>query len=119
MKRINNLEFGKSSYLGPEPDNPGWEIRVYKPNQYYGNESDFIKKGTKYYLKDPAYSYFSIDESCFKRPEYCFTITSWEWIHNEYVLMFVDDRPLDLTDEEWLDFKELLKFGFEYLKTNE
>ena len=115
--RIDNLEFRKCSYLGEPPEHIGWEICKYQPNHYYGRESEFVKDGEYYHPNNEQYNFVSIHKSCFQSPETCFTIASWRWNSHEdcYNLEFVGDRPLNLTDSEWLTFRKLLEYGFHQL----
>lgn len=113
--RIGNLELRKSSYIGTPPEHIGWDICKWKPNQYYGRESEFIKDGDYYHPNTESYKFVSIYKSCFKYPESCYVIASWRWDGDCYILEFCGDRPIGLTDEEWITFKELLDKGFRQL----
>lgn len=117
--RINNLEFRKSSYIGNPPEHIGWEICLWESNVYYGHESDFIKKDNYYYCEDKPW--WKIHEDCFKHPESCFTIASWDYKDGCYEFSFVGDRPIRYleTDEDWNDFRTLIKLGFSKLNSEE
>lgn len=117
-KRIDNLEFRPSSYLGEAPEHSSWEIVMWEPNRYYGNEDQYEKDGD-YYL-DPKYSFHRIHRSCFKNPEYCFTIASFNYDKNEdfYTVQFCGDRPFR-NEVNWKVFKQLLEFGNTFLNYNE
>lgn len=124
-KRIGNLEFAPASYLLPKekwPENPAWHINYWYPNAYYGKESEYIHpevagvKQTDWYI-DPSCPSARIHKDCFKHPQCCMAIASFEYNLNEccYDLGFVGDRPIQLTPEERNIFWELLEYGFEQL----
>lgn len=115
--RIDALEFRKCSYLGEEPKYIGWEICKWEPNPYYKRESEFIEDGEFYHPNDKHYKFVSIHRDCFKHPETSYTIASWDWDKHEdcYELKFCGDRPLNLSNEEWLTFRKLLEHGFKQL----
>lgn len=116
--RIDTLEFRKCSYLGEEPEHCGGEICKWEPNPYYGKESEFMKDGEYYHPNTGNYRYVSIHQSCFKHPERCCSIATWNWDNHEdcYKLQFVGDRPINLlTEEEWSIFRELVRYGFREL----
>ena len=117
-KRIGNLEFCPASYLLPKeewPEKPSWHIDYWYPNGYYGRESEFIKKGDWYLLPDNKHC--RIHKDCFKNPQCCMAIASFNYNENEgcYELEFVGDRPIQLTKEERDIFWELLEYGFKQL----
>jgi len=114
--RINNLEFRTCSYLFEPPEHIGYEICKWEPNPYYKKESEFIEDGDYYRPNDTKYSFVSISKDCFKNPETCYQIASWDWcIEEYYIFSFCSDRPLKLTDSEWEDFIKLIKYGFKQL----
>ncbi len=118
-KRIGNLEFAPASYLLPKnewPKNPSWHIDYWYPNVYYGRESEYEKAGDWYI--DPKFSFGRIHKSCFKHPESCFAIASFNYDEHEnfYEVRFISDRPItSLSSEEQITFWELLKYGNEQL----
>lgn len=115
--RKGNLEFTESSYLCDPPEHIGYSIVKWEPNNYYGRESEFIKDGEVYHPNNEHYKFISIHQSCFKSPETSYVVASWYWNNYEdcYDLSFVGDRPLNLTSEEWVTFKELLEYGFKQI----
>lgn len=114
-KRIGNLEFTPASYLLPKdkwPKNPSWHIDYWYPNEYYGRESEYEKEGDWY--RDPKLGFSRIHKSCFKNPESCFAIASFDYDEHEhfYEVHFILDRPItSLSSEEQIIFWELLKYG--------
>ena len=49
--------------------------------------------------------------------EYCFTIASFHYNSDGYPeLRFCGSRPLQLSNEEWDNFKELIETGYKYRK---
>ena len=121
-KRIGNLMFRKATYLGNEPDIPDWDIDYYYPNIYYGKEKDFIKddRSPDFYLYPNSHN-ARIHKDCFKHKEACFTIACFVYDKHEgfYNIKFIGDRPMNLTEEEWMIFRKLLKYGNEVLNTEQ
>ncbi len=114
--RIKNLEFKKATYLGEEPEYPSYHINLWEKNCYYGNEDKYIKDGN-YYI-DSEYSNFRIHKDCFKNPEYCFAIASFDYdSEGFYELHFIGDRPIT-HDYKLDDFWDLIKYGYNYLNEN-
>lgn len=116
--RINNLEFAPASYLLPKEDYPekfSWHINYYYPNSYFGREKEFKKEGD-WYL-NPIIPHFRIHKDCFKHPQTCMAIASFNYNQHEgcYELEFIGDRPLSLSKEEREQFWELLEYGFKQL----
>ena len=117
-KRINNLEFKVATYLLKNPPEiKAYHINRYMPNCYYGHESDFIKIDNDWY-RDPNFSWHKIHKSCFKNSETCYAIASFEYNKHEgvYEFTWIDERPLDLTEQEEKDFKTLENNFVENLK---
>lgn len=113
-RRIDNLHLRKASYLGEEPEHPSYHIDRWEPNGYYGNEHLYIKDGDYYRYKEPEYSNCRIHKDCFKNPEVCYAIASFDY-DEDYELHFIGDRPLGLNEEEREIFWKLIKLGYETL----
>ena len=128
-KRIGDLEFSPASYLLPKerwPENPAWDIDYWYPNGYYGRESEYIHPVVagieqKDWYVNPMYPFGRIHKDCFKNPQSCMTIASFNYNSHEgcYELGFVGDRPIQLTKEERDIFWELLEYGFKQLNEND
>ena len=109
--RIYNIELRKY-------DTDRYEIVQYYPNEYYGKESDYIFDGKETY-KDPNREFVSINASCFKSPESCMTITSFDINYNEpdCWLRFCGDRPLKLWTNQnkkpFDAFMSVVMFGYD------
>lgn len=116
-KRIDNLQLRKATYLGKEPEHVSYHIEKWEPNRYYGNEDKFIIDGNYYRYPDNEYGFVRIHKSCFRHPETCYSIASFDWDDHEgiYELRFVGDRPLDLSKEEREVFWQLIELGEEVL----
>ena len=120
-KRIDNLEICPSTYLLPKekwPEHPSWSINYWYPNAYYGHESEYIKSETDpdwYYLPDNRHC--RIHKSCFKNPQSCFSIATFNYDDHEklYQLSFVGDRAVQLTKKEVENFWKLIRYGYENL----
>lgn len=122
-KRIEDLEFRPASYLLPEnkwPENPAYDIVLWYPNLYYGRDDEFPEDPSdNSYRLDPKYQNHRIHKSCFKYPESCFTIASFDYDSHEnfYELHFCLDRPIEYlnTPEKREIFWELIKYGDAHL----
>lgn len=122
-KRIKDLEFRPASYLLPKdkwPENPTYDIILWYPNLYYGRDSEFPEDPLdSSYRLDPKYQNYRIHKSCFKHPESCFTIASFDYDSHEnfYELHFCLDRPIEYlnTSEKREVFWELIKYGDAHL----
>ena len=89
-KRIGNLEFRPATYLLPKdkwPEKGAWNIDYWYPNGYYGRESEYIKEGDWYI--NPKFSFGRIHKDCFKNPQSCMAIASFEYCDGYYELRFV------------------------------
>lgn len=125
-KRIGDLEFRPSSYLLPKdrwPKNPSYDIALWYPNNYYGRDNEFPEDPLdNSFRTDPKYSNHRIHKSCFKHPETCFTIASFDYDEHEgfYELHFCLDRPIEYlnTVEKRDAFWELLYYGNEQLNNS-
>ena len=113
--RIGNLELRKASYLCKEPEVPAYNIDKWEPNIYYKKYNKYKKDGDYYTPKDTPY--IRIHKNCFKNPETCYSIASFEYNTKEgyYEFEFVGDRPLKLNKEELDNFWRLVKIGFTIL----
>jgi hypothetical protein len=118
-KRIGNLQLRKAVCLGKEPDHVSYHINKWEPNGYYGNEAKFVDEGDYYRYPDDEYNFVRIHKSCFKNPETCYAIASFDWDDHEeiYELRFVGDRPLYLSKEEREIFWQLIELGEKVLNT--
>jgi hypothetical protein len=117
--RIGNLEFRKATYLCEEPEHPSYHIDYWYPNADYGTEKEYNidETGEWYYKED-----FSCrkHKSCFKYPESCFAIASFDYDKHEdfYELHFIGDRPKCLSEKEREIFWELFLYGNEALNNS-
>ena len=126
-KRIGDLEFRLASYLLPKekyPKNPSYDIILWHPNFYYGRDEEFPEDPLdNSFRNDPKYWNHRIHKSCFKNPETCFTLASFDYDEHEhfYELHFCLDRPIEYlnTLEKRENFWKLLQYGNEQLNINE
>ncbi len=117
-KRIGNLEIREAVYICRNlPEHISYYIDYWELNPYYGKESDFIKDGEWYRPNSEHYSYHRIHRNCFKNPESCYAIGSFDWDYHEscYEFRFIGDRPMNITEEERKIFWELIDYGFKQL----
>ena len=114
--KINNLELRKASYLTEEPEHPSYHIDLWYSNPYFGKESEFIEDGDYYTYKDR--NGFKIHKNCFKNPESCYAIASFDWDGSMYELCFIGDRPLS-KEYNRDDFWTLIELGYKLLNKNE
>ena len=124
-KRIGNLEFRVASYLLPDdqlPEHPSYHIDYWYPNQYYGRDEEYpIDPKDPDYRIDPKFSeiHFRIHKNCFRHPQSCYAIASFNWDKEGYYeCHFIERRPFESLKSDEIDiFFELLKFGDEYLNS--
>lgn len=116
--RIGNFEIKKTVYLfnNTEDIYPSFDIVIWKPNNHYGKESEYIKDGDYYTKKDFG---IRIHKSCFENSEYCYSLARFVWEDHEYVFQYIGSRPLELTDSERKIFDQLIKFGFDHIPFKE
>ena len=126
-KRIGDLEFSPASYLLPKekwPKHPAWSIDMWIPNFYYGKDDEYPEDTLdNSYRICPKYPRHRIHKECFKHPETCFTLASFEYDEHEdfYELQFCGDRPIEYlnTPEKREVFWELLEYGNKQLNYTE
>lgn len=118
--RINNLMFRPATYLGDPPKHPSWSIDKFVPNKYFGKESEYTYHEDGYYT-DPEWEaqgiHCKISKDCFKHPETCYSIASFEYDPSEpcWELKFIGNRPMYLSEDERNDFWELIIYGYDVL----
>ena len=110
--RLGNLELRKAVYISDKvPEHPSYHIDKWVPNVHYKQERKYIKDGDYYRPKDGSLHY-RVHKSCFKSPETCYSIASFDWDKEEfYELHFVGDRPFNLNKEEKEVFWKLISIG--------
>lgn len=103
--RIDNLEFREAKYLSDSPEHPSYNIDYWYENTNYGTEDQYETDGEWYWKSDSPY--IRKHKSCFKHPESCFTIASFNYDEHEqdYELKFVGYRPIELFEKD-KDFAE-------------
>ena len=113
--RLGNLELRKASYICKEPEHPSYHIDKWVPNEHYKQERKYIKDGDYYRPKDDSLHY-RIHKNCFKHPETCYSIASFDRDKEGfYELHFIGDRPLNITKEEKEIFWKLISIGNDIL----
>lgn len=122
-KRIGDLEFRVATYLLPKseyPEHPSYHIDLWYPNNYYGHDEEYPEDPRDSSFRiDPEIPYCRIHKECFKHPESCFAIASFDWDKEGYYeVHFIGDRPLEYlnTVEKREQFWDLLKYGDEVLR---
>lgn len=112
--RINNLELRKATYLGDGPVIPNYEIVKWEPNTRYKQQRKYIKDGDYYRPKNS--NNCRIHKSCFKHPEYCYSIALFvRDKEGYYELSFVGDRPINLEEEDVTIFWKIISMGYNIL----
>lgn len=92
------------------------EVVKWSPNEKYGKEAEYERHerdngmGFYYTKKDEDYS-IRYDESCFKHPESCYVLASYDHDEkeDEYSLRFCGNRPLELEEGDFKDFIEVIR----------
>lgn len=93
-----------------------YEILKWKPNKFYGKESEYNWSGDIAYTVDIPR--VTIDSSCFENKETAFVIGRLEFIENSPNIKEIGTRVIDLTDEELLDYKKVLRQSIQtYMNT--
>jgi hypothetical protein len=119
--RIGNIQFRTSkTLLGKEY----FEIVKYYPNKQYKKESEynFDEESNRFwkYIEDTNIKvYYST--SCFVYPEACYTLATFEDDEgeiNKYELKYCGDRPLELDEEEFEIFNEIVRWAYNRFKNN-
>ena len=117
--RIGNLELRKASYLCEEPEVPAYHIDKWVPNEHYKQQRKYIKDGDYYKPKNSNYHY-RIHKNCFKHPECCYSIASFDYNEKNgcYKFKFIDNRHSELSTDELITLFKLIKLGFNILNDN-
>ena len=118
--RIGNIQFKRSKSL---LDKEYFEIVKYYPNKEYKQEKEFnfdeeSNRFWKYLDGTNMKVYYS--PSCFVYPETCYTLATFEDDTNEinrYELKYCGDRPLELNEEEFNTFNEIVRWAYDKFKT--
>jgi len=110
--RINNISLKYSEF------NERVEILKMEPNPLFGKEDEFKKEGDRYVkMLDGMPVYYSV--SCFERPESGYVIAWFDKNEDDGVppdLVFCMNRPLELSSEEFKDFMDVVRFGYDEFK---
>ena len=95
-----------------------YEIVKWLKNDYYGAEQEMIDKGyERVEYSNGGFGFkktsHTIDGSCFKNPESCYTIASLKYSKGEGCcdLITVGTRLLDLNKQDRKDFFKVYKFA--------
>lgn len=108
--RINNISFDKATYLFDPPKHISYHINKWIPNEYYNRESEFTVVDSDFYCY-PNNPRYRIHKDLFKSKEYSIAIASFDYEDDFYELHFIDNRPLDLNEQEIKDFWDIIKYG--------
>ena len=84
-----------------------YEILKWKPNKFYGKESEYNWSGNIAYTVDAPR--VTIDSSCFENEETAVVIGCLKFLENSPNINEICTRVIDLTDEELLDYKKVLR----------
>jgi len=117
--RIGNIELRKSKSLRGVYY---MEVVQYYPNSYYGKEKEYIWDENNHCYHPKGYPNCHISKGCFKHPESCMTLCTFEREGNEEPdVISVGSRPFNLNDKDWLDYKKVVEFFYQmyYHNSNE
>lgn len=93
-----------------------YEVIKWKPNEFYGKESEYNWSGDTAHTVDVPR--VTIDSSCFEKKETAFVIGRLEFLEDSPKIEEISTRVIDLTDEELLDYKKVLRQSIQtYMKT--
>ena len=108
----------------PTEENRYLEIVHWWPNTKYNKQGEYVRhereNGKGYYYTDPNEEFpIRYDESCFMNPETCCSIARYNYDEKEdlYELRFVGNRPLDLEDDDFNDFVEVIRKAKDIIET--
>lgn len=106
--RINNLSL-RYSFV-----NKLYEIVKWQPNPYYGKEDEYeYDQVEQSYCKGNIH----ISKSCFENKETCFVVAFVELNRKEEPdIRIVGSRLLDLTNDEYMDFKKIMRYAYYLLE---
>lgn len=93
-----------------------YDILKWTPNKFYGKESEYNWSGDIAHPVD--FPRVNIDRSCFEKEETAFVIGRLEFLEDSPNIEEISTRVIDLTDEELLDYKKILRQSIQtYMKT--
>jgi hypothetical protein len=107
QKRIGNIEY--RAVVSSWNERKFIEIIRWVPNSLYGKEDEFEKSpfGSKT-KNDVVY-----DDSCFKNPEFCYTIATIDYAHKPDIKS-LGMRTFELDEQDEKDFKKLIRYAYQY-----
>ena len=115
--RIGDIEFRRTKSLR---DVKYFEIVKWQDNPHFGHEKDerYQWDDERKMYRDTEFQNTWIDPGCFKYPEMCFTVATFEDdAHNEMSeLKFCCDRPLKFDETEFARFMKIVRLADEELK---
>lgn len=110
INRVGNIDLRKSyDHL---------EIVKWNTNRMYGKQDQYDAPDARGLCKSKTDPYIKVHEDCFKQPEFCYTLASWDLADEEPDLRYCGRRPLDLMLDEYDVFEQLVREGYEYIERN-
>lgn len=113
--RINNIGAMPVGYIGSAPKVANNECSIirYYPNEYYGKLNEFLADGWEDKGSSISSNSASIDKQCFEGKETHYVIAFLRYNEDEQaaILTTVNDRLLDLTQEEEKDFFKVYRLA--------
>lgn len=110
IDRIGNIDLRRShNYI---------EIVKWQPNDLYNKQDQYGKPDANGLCESRTDPCIKAHEDCFKYPEYCYVIASWDLADEEPDLRYCGRRPLDLMLDEYEVFEQLVREGYEYIERN-
>ena len=111
LKRINEKKtkyrIGNIEVIPITDTESTCDILKWKPNKFYGKESEYNWSGDIAHPVDRPR--VNIDRSCFENEETAFVIGRLKFLEDSPNIEEISTRVIDLTDEEILDYKKVLR----------
>lgn len=111
INRVGNIDLRKC-------DNT-LEIVKWEKNDLYNKQEDYEVPDKRGLCKSKSSYHAWVHESCFKNPEFCYTLASWDLKEKEPDLRYCGRRPLDLLMGEYEVFEQLVREGYEFIERND
>jgi len=115
MNEINKFEI-RINNIGIKYLQERYEILQYFPNELYNKQSEFVKVNNDFY-KSNIDSCVSIHSSCFEKLENSLLIAHFNIGKEDCQLEWCSDRPLQLNVDDFKDFMNVVKCGYEIINS--
>lgn len=111
INRVGNIDLRKC--------NNTLEIVKWVENDLYNKQGDYESPNKLGLCRSKNSVHSWVHESCFKNPEVCYTLASWDLKEKEPDLRYCGRRPLDLLMSEYEVFEQLVREGYEFIERSD